>query len=119
LIGETQAILGGMLNIKPILTIEDGSLIVMEKVRTHSQAIDKMVEFVTEFTKVERLGILQNVLRVTDRTRMLQERLALTFARSDYPLMLYDPLLAKLLGPDGMGMVVLEDDADLEETYID
>lgn len=119
LIGETQAILGGMLNIKPILTIEDGKLIVMEKVRTHSQAIDKMVEFVSEFTHVERLGILQNTQRVTDRTRMLQDRLTLSFARSDYPIVLYDPLLARLIGPDAMGMVVLEGDEDLPEDYLD
>ena len=34
LIGETQAALGTMLEIKPILTIEDGRLITMEKART-------------------------------------------------------------------------------------
>jgi DegV family protein with EDD domain len=116
LIGETQAILGTMLGIKPLLTIEDGSLITMEKARTHSQAIDKMVEFASEFTQIEKLGILQNTLRITDLTRMLQDRLALEFARLQYPIMLYEPLLASLLGPDGMGIAILEgadDDYDL------
>lgn len=108
LIGETQAILGTMLGIKPLLTIEDGSLITMEKARTHSQAIDKMVEFASEFTRIEKLGILQHTLRITDLTRMLQDRLALEFARLQYPIMLYEPLLASLLGPDGMGIVILE-----------
>jgi DegV family protein with EDD domain len=108
LIGETQAILGAMLNIKPLLTIEDGKMIVMEKVRSHSQAIDKMVEFVAEFTHVERLGILQNTLRVVDRTRMLQDRLALEFSRTQYPVALYEPLTLSIIGPNAMGMVVLE-----------
>lgn len=108
LIGETQAILGRMLNIKPMLTIEDGKLIVMEKVRTHSQAIDKMVEFVSEFTHLERAGILQSSLRVTERTRMLQDRLALALSRIHYPITLYESLVASLLGPDAMGMAVLE-----------
>jgi len=119
LIGRTQALLGAMLNIKPMLTIEDGRLIVMEKVRTHSQAIDKMVEFVSEFTHIERLGIVQNTTRITDRTRMLQDRLALAFNRLQYPVVVYEPLIASMIGPDGMGMYVVEgapeDDPDLYE----
>ncbi|MBN1427206.1 MAG: DegV family protein [Anaerolineae bacterium] len=112
LIGETQAILGAMLTIKPVLTIEDGKMIVMEKVRTHSQAIDKMVEFVAEFTHIERLGIVQNTVRNTDHTRMLQDRLALAFSRLQYPVTLYEPLVASIIGPDGMGMIVLEGEPD-------
>jgi fatty acid-binding protein DegV len=105
-----------MLEIKPILTIEDGKLITMEKARTHSQAIDKMIEFVAEFTHLEKLSILQNTLRVTDKTRMLQDRLALEFSRIQAPIMLYDPLIASLVGPDAMGMVVLEGAGD-EDVY--
>jgi DegV family protein with EDD domain len=108
LIGETQTIMGTMLKIKPLLTIEDGKLIAMEKARTHSHAIDKMVEFAAEFTGIEKLGILQNTLRITDRTRMLQDRLALEFSRLQYPVVLYEPLLASLIGPDGMGIAILE-----------
>lgn len=119
LIGQTQALLGAMLNIKPMLTIEDGRLIVMEKVRTHSQAIDKMVEFVSEFTHIERLGIVQNTTRITDRTRMLQDRLALAFNQLQYPVVVYEPLIASMIGPDAMGMYVVEgapeDDPDLYE----
>lgn len=108
LIGETQAILGTMLSIKPLLTIEDGRMIAMEKVRTHSQAIDKTIEFVTEFTHIEKLCIVQNTLRITDRTRMLQDRLALELSKLQYPVLLYEPLIASLIGPDALGMAVLE-----------
>lgn len=118
LIGETQAILGAMLGIKPLLTIEDGKMIVMEKVRSHSQAIDKMVEFVAEFTHVEKLGIVQNTLRSTEHTRMLQDRLALAFSRLQYPVMLYEPLIASIIGPDGMGMIVLEGEPE-DDDFID
>ena len=108
LLGKTQSILGTMLELKPILTIEDGGLIVMEKARTHSQAIDKLIEFVSEFTEIDRIAILQNTLRTTDRTRMLQDRLALEFAGLQAPLMLYEPLIGSYLGPDAMGVAVLE-----------
>ncbi len=114
LIGRTQAILGEMLEIKPILTVEDGRLITMEKARTHSQAIEKMIEFIAEFTHLERLSILQSTLRSTDRTRMLQDRLALEFARVQVPVLLYEPLIATLIGPDGMGIAVMEGAGDDE-----
>jgi DegV family protein with EDD domain len=108
LLGETQALLGAMLDIKPILTVEDGRLITMEKARTHARAVDKMIEFVAEFTDIERLCILQNTLRATENTRMLQDRLALEFSRLHSPIMLFDPLLASRLGPEGMGLAILE-----------
>ncbi|MGF1506144.1 MAG: DegV family protein [Chloroflexi bacterium] len=109
LIAQTQAILGDMLQIKPLLTMEDGELMTMEKVRTHTQAVDRMMEFVTEFTTIERLCILQSSARTNDRTRMLQDRLALELSRTNHPLLLYEPLLASLIGPDAMGMALIED----------
>ena len=105
-----------MLNIKPLLTIEDGKLITMEKARTHSQAIDKMLEFVTEFTHIEKMSILDNKPRSSERTRMLQDRLTLEFLRIQAPVALYEPLLASLIGPDAIGMAVLEGDGDTDDT---
>lgn len=117
LISEAQAVLGAMLNIMPFVTIEAGMLIPMEKVRSHSQAVDKLVEFVTEFITIEKLIIMQNTLRITEQTRMLQDRLMLDFPHLDYPVMLYEPLLSSWIGPDGMGIVVLEGEDEAESGY--
>src|SRR5258708_1096965 len=108
LVSESQAILGGMLGIKPFLTIEEGELITMEKVRTRPQAIDKLVEFVTEFSSVDYLVILQNTSHLTDQTRMLQERLALEFVDRPFPVVVYKPSLGTFIGPDAMGIIVFE-----------
>jgi fatty acid-binding protein DegV len=101
-----------MLGIKPFLTIEEGELITMEKVRTRVQAIDKLVEFVTEFGEVEQLIILQNTSHTTEQTRMLQDRLALEFSPRSFPVMMYLPSLAALIGPDAMGIVVFEAESE-------
>ena len=108
LLSEAQSILGTMLNIKPFLTIEEGELISMEKVRTQTQAIDKLVEFVIEFAELEDLVILQNSPYPTEQTRLLQERLAAEFPHHAFPSMLYGPSLATLIGLDGMGVAVCE-----------
>lgn len=114
LLSEAQTILGTMLDIKPFLTIEEGELMPMEKVRTQAQAIDKLVEFVSEFSAIEKLIILQNTAYPTDRTRLLQDRLAAEFPGHTFPIALYGPSLATMIGPDGMGIVVYEN-PELEE----
>jgi DegV family protein with EDD domain len=114
LLSEAQTILGTMLDIKPFLTIEEGELLPMEKVRTQAQAIDKLVEFVSEFSALERLVILENTPFPSDRTRQLQDRLAAEFPHRTFPSMMYGPSLGALIGPDGMGVVVYEN-PDVED----
>lgn len=108
LIGEAQAILGKILGIKPFLTVENSKLVPMEKVRTRSQAVDKLIEFVSEFSAVEHIVILQNTPHITDQTRLLQDRLAAKFEGHNFPVMMYGPTLGTHLGPDGVGIVVYE-----------
>jgi len=109
LLSEAQSILGTMLSIKPFLTIEEGELIPMEKVRTQAQAMDKLVEFVTEFASIGRLVILQSSAYPTQQTRILQERLEAEFPRLESTVVMYGPSLAAIIGPDALGIVVLED----------
>ena len=117
LLSEAQTILGTMLNIKPFLTIEEGELIPMEKVRTQSQALDKLMEFVSEFTAPERLVILDSSFYPSEHARQIHERLSLEFPDHAISTVLYGPSLATLIGPDGMGVVVHEnpDPAEDEE----
>ncbi len=114
LLSEAQTILGTMLDIKPFLTIEEGELLPMEKVRTQAQAIDKLVEFVSEFSALKRLVILENSPFPSDRTRQLQDRLAAEFPHRTFPSMMYGPSLGAMIGPDGMGVVVYEN-PDVED----
>ena len=108
LINPTQAILGAMLGIKPFLAIEEGQIIPMEKVRSRERAIDKLAEFANEFSEVEQLAILQSTPYPTSETKTLQERLNVAVPNYEFPILLYGPLLASKIGPDGMGLVVYE-----------
>jgi len=97
-----------MLNIKPVLTIEDGRLIAIEKVRTRLQAIERLVEFVIEFTEFEDMLIMQHRSGQTEQTRMLQDRLKLDFPDVHFPHAMYGASLAALIGTDATGLAVLE-----------
>jgi len=61
-IGHAQALLGTMLGIRPFLTLEEGEIRPMEKVRTREEALEKLVEFVSEFDTVEQLYIIRGSL---------------------------------------------------------
>jgi DegV family protein with EDD domain len=108
LLSESHAVLGGMLGIRPFLTIEEGELMAMEKVRTRSQAVDKLVEFVTEFADPEQVVILQHAAEPTEQTRALLERLAEEFAERAYPVLTYKPSLACFLGTEALGVMIYE-----------
>ena len=107
-ISPAQAILGTMLGTKPFLALEEGEIIPMEKVRNRERAIDKLAEFASEFSSIEQMAILQSTRYPTPETKVLQERLALIAPGHEFPILLYGPLLASHIGPDGMGLIVYE-----------
>jgi len=107
-IGRAQAILGTMLNVKPLLFVEDGEIIPLEKVRTHEKAIEKLFEFVAEFSELEQAAIVQRIASPTDETNMLLERLESIFPKMEFPIIQYGPVLASHIGPSAMGVVVYE-----------
>lgn len=107
-LSKSQAILGTMLGIKPFLTIEDGDIIPMEKVRTRDKAVEKLVEFVAEFSGADTVAILHSNPQPNEDTRLLLERLAVEFPGREFPLMTYGPALACHIGPNSLGVIVYE-----------
>ncbi len=107
-LSKSQAVLGTMLGIKPFLTIEEGEIIPMEKVRTREKAIDKLVEFVSEFSNIDRVAIMQSGQQPGEDTRLLLERLEQTFPGQYFPVMTYGPGLACQIGPDSLGIFIFE-----------
>lgn len=108
IISPAHGILGTMLSVKPFLTIENGQLIAIEKVRTRLQAIERMVEFVVEFEELEEAVILQPKSSITEQTRMLQDRLTVEFPGREFAHSIYGAALAVLIGADASGVVILE-----------
>ena len=107
-IGQAQALLGTMLSIKPFLAIEDGEIIPMEKVRTRENAVDKLFEFVAEFSQIEQIAILQSTPEPIEETKLLIERLEIAFPKIKPPILVYGPVLSCHVGPNGLGVIVYE-----------
>lgn len=113
LITRSQAILGNMLGVIAFLTMEDGRLIPMEKVRSRVRALEKVVEFVAEFASLEQIALLQPTQAKTEDARWITEELE--ELHPETPLMYadYGPTTASLVGRNGLGVVVLDAEDEL------
>jgi DegV family protein with EDD domain len=112
-LSKSQAILGTMLGIKPFLTIEEGDIVPMEKVRTRDKAVEKLVEFVAEFSAADTVAIVHSNVPPNEDARLLLERLAVEFPGRHFPLLTYGPALACHIGPNSLGVIVYEASHDL------
>ena len=105
---KSQALLGTMLNIRPFLAIEEGQIIPMEKVRTREKAIDKLVEFVAEFSRIEQIAVVQSPSRAGKDARLLLDRLQSSFPGYEFDSITYGPTLGTHIGPHSLGLIVYE-----------
>lgn len=118
-LSASHSILGSMLGIKPFLAVENGIIQPIEKVRTRAQAIDRIVEFSIEFDNIERAVIVHSKAALSETVRLLHERLKTEFAGRDFPISVYTPTLAAMIGPDAHGFTILEREDDYHDSADD
>lgn len=107
-ITSMQAILGAMLKIHPFIEIEDGEMIPLEKSRRPERALDKLVEFASEFSRIKKLVIFQSYRVPEEEALDLKGRLEQVAPAVEIPIIVYDPVIASHIGPEGLGLVVYE-----------
>ncbi len=112
LMKPSHAILSKHLEIMPFVSLEDGQIIVIEKIRGRADVIERLVEFLVEFTELEDAVVLQDQKRISEETRIMQDRLALEFPGQHFPFTMYSATMASLLGPRATGVAVLEKESD-------
>ena len=73
-IGKAQAMFGSVLSIKPLLTLQDGEVHPLEKVRTRGKGVARLVQLVQEAAPLQRMAVLYTTTE--DEARALAERLS-------------------------------------------
>jgi len=107
-IGAAAALLGGALSVKPLLRIEDGRVVNLDRVRTSARALSRMEDLV-----VEKAGDLQVELCVShlanpDRAGDLADRLGVRLAENLGERVVWCGELGAVLGAHvGPGMVAV------------
>lgn len=75
-IGAAAALLGGALAVKPLLTIEEGRVETLEKVRTSSRALARMEDLLVEAAADDAVDVCVAHLASPERARALADKLA-------------------------------------------
>jgi len=104
--GKAQALVNNMLNVKPLLRLEDGEIQPVERLRTRAKALERLYEFVADFPKIEELAILYST--TPNEANTLAKRIDPVFPRQRIQLLPYGPVLGVHVGPGAMAVVVYE-----------
>jgi DegV family protein with EDD domain len=99
-IGGAQALLGSMLQIKPILTLKDGRVEPFEKERTHKRAINRLKEIVLEQIPRDGSGYLSIMhAGVPDQGQALAAELSVLINQPYVPVRDVPPAIVTHGGP--------------------
>lgn len=110
-IGGAAALLGNILQIKPILTVKDGKTTVLTKVRTKKKAIDSMINILEQDMSSRKLrGITVHHINCYDEGVLLankiQEKLGI-----DVNIKSIGPVIGLHVGPGSIGIAYYCDES--------
>ena len=102
-----QGHLGRLLNVVPIITIEDGRLAATEKVRSIDRAIERLCDFGAEFEMLEEAVVLHAAPEPDARSRSLARQLLQALpGGADVRLRQAGYHLSEALGSTGIGLMI-------------
>jgi DegV family protein with EDD domain len=109
-ISRSQVLLGQMLGIKPFLSLEEGGIIPLEKVRTQEQAVEKLLEFVGEFGDLQRLAVVHDLHSPSPYAQVLLQRMHETFPQCPLAICGLNASVASIFGPHTAGIIAFDAD---------
>jgi DegV family protein with EDD domain len=96
-IGKAKALLGSVLNVRPLLTVRDGELVPSGQVRTRSKGMDLLLNFVKNAGEIQDLAVLHNT--TPDDAQALVERTSSIFPKERTIIARVGPALGVHSGP--------------------
>ncbi|TMG15148.1 MAG: DegV family protein [Chloroflexi bacterium] len=104
-IGRARALLGSLLNFKPLITLQDGEVAPLGRARGRVQAIDRLVELLGRDGQLSNLAVLHGAA-LADAER-LRERVAGSYPGLDIPLTETGAVIGTYTGPGVIGFTYL------------
>ncbi len=103
-IGKAKALLGSILNVKPMLALKDGEVMPAGQVRTRSKGIERLIDFVKNATDIQDLAIVYNT--TPDEAQTLAERIGSIFTTQKISLARVGPMLGVHAGPGALAIAL-------------
>lgn len=105
---QAQAVVGEILGWFPLLALEEGRLIPLQKVRVARYLLEALQEYLSEFADPERIGFLYSQQHQTCYTRPLREFARITFPRAAFGEHKLESIVTALLGEQTLALAVME-----------
>ena len=104
-IGRAQGLLGSLLSFKPILTVKEGVVSPVTKVRTKAAGMDYLYNFVAGFPKIEELAV--EFATTPDDADELVKRISSLFPEESIYRSTVSPVIGTYTGPNVLSVSVL------------
>jgi len=105
-IGRARALLGALLQVKPILSVRDGELHPEARVRTRAQALERMLQLILASPRIQEMGVGYSTEREEAEALLERMRAAVPHARTY--LVRIGPVVGTHAGPGVIGVGCLE-----------
>jgi len=105
-IGKAKALLGSILNVKPMITLKEGEVVPAGQTRSRSKGIERLFSFVESASNIEDLAIAYNT--TPDEAQVLAERLGSLFTKEAVRVVRLGTTLGVHMGPGGLAIGLRE-----------
>lgn len=106
-IGRVQAFLGSLLSIKPIISVQDGLVVPMDRPRTRARGLDRLVELAQELAPLSEAWVCFST--TPDEAQELAQRVSPLVSTGKVGLTQLGPVLGSHLGPGALGLTTMRE----------
>lgn len=96
-VGKANAWIGSLLSIKPLISVRDGEVVPLERVRTRSKAIERLHKLLKERLPAKEIGVMYST--DAEEAEKLAEHLGELFPQQPVYLSRFGPVLGTYMGP--------------------
>lgn len=105
-IGKASGLLGSLLSVKPLLTVRDGEITPMTRVRSLAAGMDHIYNSVTAFSSIDALAV-EHTTNPAEAEKMT-ERLSAIYPKEKIIRSTVSPVIGVYAGPGALAVTVLE-----------
>jgi len=105
-IGKAKGLLGSVLSFKPILTVRDGEMAPLTRVRSLNAGLDYLYNVAASASKIEGLAV-EHATTIGDADKLV-ERLSAIYPKENIYRSVISPVIGTYSGPNALALTVLE-----------
>jgi DegV family protein with EDD domain len=96
-VGKASAWIGSLLSIKPLISVRDGEVVPLDRVRTRSKSLERFHQLLKEHLPAKELGVMYST--DVEEAEKLAEHLKELFPQQPVYLARFGPVLGTYMGP--------------------